>query len=380
MIKLKVSFWIVLALLLSSCEGGEMIDNTTTPPVQEVIPEEETKDEPTAGVIRDISSMELVSEMGVGWNLGNAFDVQSKDKTVWGNPLPSSTQIRAAKDMGFTTLRIPITWEFHQEDRDPYTIETPYLGRIKLIVEEGLRNNMHVIINTHHDEWIIPTNEDADVVKARLTSLWTQVATYFKDYGDRLIFEILNEPRLRGSAKEWSGGTAEGRQIINELHQLSVDAIRATGDNNSKRHIMVSTYAASSHPDAMNELVIPDDPNIIVSVHSYFPWSFCGQDSGGTNIWGSDEEKSALDAELDRIKERWVIQENRPIILGEYGSKDKNNLSARVEYGAYYTKSAVARGMVPIIWDDGGDFGLYDRHAMSWKYPEIAEAVVNAAQ
>ena len=145
---------------------------------------------------------------------------------------------------------------------------------------------------------------------------------------------------------------------------------------------MVSTYAASTTQNAFADLIIPDDPNIIVSIHSYFPWSFAGLDlnEGGNSNWGSDAEKLALDNELDRIKERWVTQENRPVILGEWGSKDKNNLSTRVAYAAYYAKAAVDRGLVPVIWDDGGNFGLYDRHTMGWKYPEIARAVVDAGR
>jgi len=331
------------------------------------------------GSIRDISSNELVAEMGIGWNLGNSFDVRDKDKTVWGNPLSTSTHIRDVKALGFETLRIPITWNFDQLERSPYTIETPYLARIQLIVNEALNNDMHVIINTHHDDWIIPTIDEAEEVKNRLSSLWTQVATHFKDYGDHLIFETMNETRLHGSPEEWNGGTQEGRDMVNDFHKVSVDAIRATGGNNNKRHIMVSTYAASSNVNAMRDLVVPnDDPNVIISIHTYFPWSFAGQEDG-TNIWGSDEEKAALDGELDRIRERWMVQENRAVILGEWGTTDKNNNTARAEYCAYYAKAATERGLLPIIWDDGGNFGLYDRHAMNWKYQAIAEAVVRAA-
>ena len=372
-----------LGMFLVSC--GE--DSVVTPVVEMPEVPEEMEVEPIVdmqnnieGSIRDISSMDLVAEMGVGWNLGNSFDVRSKNKTAWGNPLSTSSHIRDVKAMGFKTLRIPVTWNYDQLEKSPYTIEQPYLARIQLIVNEALNNDMHVIINTHHDDWIIPTNSDAQEVKNRLSSLWTQVANYFKTYGDRLIFEVMNEPRLLDSPEEWSGGTQEGRDVINEFHKVAVDAIRGTGGNNSKRHLMIPTYAASTTPNAMRDLVVPnDDPNIIISVHSYFPWSFAGLESG-TNSWGSDQEKMALDNEMVRIIDRWIVEENRPVIMGEWGTTDKNNLTARTEYATYYTKAATSLGMLPIIWDDGGNFGLYDRHAMNWKYPEIAEAVIAAAE
>lgn len=369
---------LAFAIVFHACSEEQSTPILETPETP-IDPKEEVKDG-FLGEMRGISSTALVTEMGVGWNMGNSFDVRDQDKTVWGNPLPSSQHIRAVKEMGFTTLRIPVTWNYQMQDRSPYTIELPYLSRVKIIVDEGLKNDMHVIINTHHDDWIIPTDAEASEVKARLSSLWTQIADHFIDYGDKLIFEVMNEPRLYGSPEEWSGGTAEGRRLVNEYTQTSLDAIRATGQNNRTRHIMIPTYAASSTSNAFEGLVIPDDPNLIISVHSYFPWSFAGQDAGGTNNWGTDEDKAALDSELDRIMERWMVQENRPVVLGEYGAKDKNNLSTRVGYTEYYTTAAVSRGLLPIIWDDGGQFGLYDRHALDWKYPEIARSVVAAGK
>lgn len=376
---------ISLGLLMTSC--GKEEPTIIVTPERPVEPMPETPTDPPSemvevieGTIRDISSMEIVAEMGIGWNLGNSFDVRSKNKTAWGNPLSTGEHVKDVREMGFKTLRIPVTWDYDQEETAPYTIEPDYLSRIQKIVNEGLMNDMHVIINTHHDDWIIPTNTEAEEVTNRLSSLWTQVANHFKAYGDHLIFEVMNEPRLMNSPEEWSGGTQEGRDIVNALHKAGVEAIRATGGNNANRHIMVSTYAASSTTNAMRDLVVPnDDPNIIISVHSYFPWSFAGQEDG-PDTWGTSQEKTALESELDRIRDRWMVQENRPVILGEWGTTDKNNLSTRTEYCAYYAKAATDRGLLPIVWDDGGKFGMYNRNAMTWKYPEIADAIVKAAE
>ncbi|HAA22957.1 MAG TPA: hypothetical protein DCP28_30910, partial [Cytophagales bacterium] len=151
------------------------------------------------GEARDISSFDLVAEMGVGWNLGNSFDVTARDKTLWGNPAPSFAMVTAVKAMGFGTIRIPITWGFHQQENAPYTIEPGYLQEIETVVEHAFRNQMHVIINVHHDnDWVVPTAEAAEEAQARLASLWTQVANHFIEYNDSLIFETLNEPRLEG--------------------------------------------------------------------------------------------------------------------------------------------------------------------------------------
>ncbi len=332
-----------------------------------------------SGTIRDISSSELVAEMGIGWNLGNSFDVISKDKTDWGNPLPNGNIIKTVHEIGFKTLRVPITWRFNQEDVAPYTIEEAYLNRVQQVVNYGLKNKMHVIINVHHDEeWAKPTFDNEEMAKERLRSLWTQVAEKFKSYGDSLVFEILNEPRLIGSDNEWSGGTQEGRQVLNALNKTGVDAIRSTGGNNEKRHLMIPTYAASTLPIAMDDLVIPnDDANIIISLHSYFPWSFAGL---AQDRWGSDSDKTQLRQEFDRIRDKWMVQEQRAVILGEWGSIVDNAMDDRLDYAGFYVKEATSRGLLTIVWDDGGNFQLLDRNSLTWVHGEIAEMIIQSAK
>ena len=329
--------------------------------------------------IRDISSVELVDEMGVGWNLGNTFDVTARDKTLWGNPAPTRATIDAVRAMGFGTLRIPITWGYHQSQIPPYAIEPAYIQQIKRVVDDGLQNGMHVIINVHHDnEWVVPRSSHAAETIARLTSLWTQVAEHFKVYNDSLIFEVLNEPRLEGIPEEWTGGTPEGRSYLNDFNKAAVDAIRATGGNNSLRHIMIPTWAASSIPAAMNDLVIPnDDSRIIISMHSYFPWPFAGE---AKIAWGSDQDKADLRAELDKIRQHWLIDQQRPVILGEWGTIEDNPLQTRIAYAEFYVKEAKERGLLTVVWDDGGWFRLLNRDNLSWDFPDIAATIVAASQ
>ena len=350
----------------------------------EVSPAPDTVFEPLApgtgiGEARDITSFDLVSEMGVGWNLGNSFDTRAEDKTQWGNPLPSKAIIDEVRKRGFSTLRIPITWEFHQSDEAPYTIDEDYLERVKAVVDYGFTNRMHVIINVHHDnDWVVPEASKATTSAERLSSLWTQVANYFEAYNDSLIFETLNEPRIEGSATEWTGGTAEGRSFINEFNKTAVDAIRATGGNNALRHIMIPTWAASTTPAAMDDLVVPnDDPKIIISLHSYFPWPFAGE---AKTSWGSDNDKQALTNELDKIRQKWIVEEDRPVILGEWGTIEQNELATRISYADFYAREAAQRGLLTVVWDDGGMFRMFNRRSLSWDYDEIATAIVEASK
>ncbi|GGG53068.1 endoglucanase [Croceivirga lutea] len=382
---MKTKFYFLSATLLFSvflwlaCSSTDSA-NSSELGVEESVNEEQTEDTNTQDFDAEgyISPNELVLKMGVGWNLGNSFDVESRDKTAWGNPLPTKAMIDLVANSGFNTLRIPVTWGYHQDENSPYAIEPDYLNRVQDVVDIALENQLIVIINVHHDDdWVKLEADKKDDVIARLSSLWTQVATRFKAYDNRLIFEILNEPRLKGTPLEWNGGNAESRAILNEYHKAGVEAIRAVEGFNANRVLMVSTYAASTIDEVMNDLIIPNsDENILISLHSYFPWSFAGEENGPSE-WGSEAEKEALKNEMEKIYQKWVVSENRNVILGEWGSRNKNNLEDRVAYATNYTQLALQYGFIPIVWDDGGNFRLQNRNTISWQYSEIVDAITN---
>ncbi len=378
---------IVLLVLCAACasdsgKSDEMPNDSEGQEEQEE-PNESASDD---GTMRNISSMELVADMGTGLNLGNTLDVENRDKTFWGNPITTEAMIDAIAQRGFKTIRIPVTWRFHMGSAPDYTIETTFLNNVKQVVDWARENDMYVIINTHHDDpWIIPTFAQADEVSNRLGKVWTQIANHFKDYSDYLIFDTLNEPRFEGSPEEWTGGTAEGRDVVNRYHQVSVDAIRATGGNNATRHLMISTYAASTVPEAMDDLIIPNnDERTIVSIHTYFPFQFSLENTDTT--WGTDMDKAELDAELDRIAAKFIAN-GRPVVLGEWGSGNQNNTEDRLSHATYYAQAASARGMAPIWWDMGdfsstGVWGsaLFNRTQLSWPFGNIADAIIDATK
>jgi len=343
--------------------------------------------------MRDISALDLTKEMRVGWNLGNTLDAYSSSatgldsETCWGNPKTTKAMIDKIKEMGFNTVRIPVTWAGHVGSAPNYTIDSAWLDRVEEVVNYVLDNDMYAIINLHHEEssWLIPTYSNQDRVTAQLTKLWEQIANRFKNYSDYLIFETMNEPRVIGSPNEWSGGTYENRAVINSLNAAAVNTIRATGGNNAKRFIMIPTHAAAALTDTMNDLVIPNnDSRVIVSLHMYSPYYFA-MVANSTPTWGSNQDKSSLSGELDAIYNKF-IRNGRAVVIGEFGTIDKNNLSSRVAHAEYYTSEARKRG-IPVIWWDNGYYGpgngdsyaIFNRRALTWYYPEIAQALVRGS-
>jgi len=329
--------------------------------------------------MRNITALQLTADMGTGWNLGNTLDATGGE-TSWGNPVTTKAMIDKVKAQGFKTIRIPTTWGPYVGGSPNYTIDGNWLNRVETVCNYAFANGMYVILNTHHEgDWCKPTYAQESAVKAKLVAIWTQVANRFRDYGDYLIFETLNEPRLEGSAEEWSGGTAEGRDVVNRLNKAALDAIRATGGNNASRFIMCPPYAAAGIGTAADAFVVPNnDSRVIVSVHNYSPYSFALQEPG-TSTFGSSD-RSVIDSEMLSYYNRW-INAGRAVVIGEWGTVNKENTSARASHATYFVQVAKSRQLPVVLWDNGfyGQYGMaqLNRTGLSWYYPDIVNAITS---
>lgn len=342
-------------------------------------------DVPTSEEVNAMSSSQIVENIKVGWNLGNtldSYDTNSSDtETGWGNPKTTKAMIEAVQDAGFNAVRIPVTWGEHMSADG--TIEADWMARVKEVVDYAYDCGLYVILNVHHDDylWLIPTNDKLESNKAVLTNIWKQICAEFQNYDHRLIFEGMNEPRVVGSAEEWTGGTQESYDVINQLFQAFVDTVRTSGGSNTDRTVIVTTYAQSVEKNAVGGLKVPSDNHVIVSLHIYAPWKFCGPEDSRAD-WGTDADKSELDTTFQYLDDTFVSK-GVPVIIDECGAVNKNeNTSARAAWYGYYISAAKEHGIKCFIWDNGekaDGFGLFDRKNCTWYYPEIVQAIQNAA-
>ena len=369
----------------SNVEEDGLMDNAKESTVKEDLQESNVEKESYEITIADISSAELVADMKIGWNLGNTLDATGgmglESERAWGNPKTTQEMIDGILDQGFNVIRIPVTWEGHFGDGPEYKIHDIWLGRVKEVVDYAYNKGAYVILNIHHEEWHFPSDENQDAVSAQLAALWTQIADYFRDYDEHLIFEGLNEPRKKGTSVEWTGDK-EGYEVVNHFAQVFVDTVRATGGNNELRHLMVTGYAASSNRDAMESIVVPDDDKLIVSVHAYTPYDFA-LNINGTNSWDIDKDTRDIDALMKNIDELF-LSKGIPVIIGEFGAMNKDNEEDRVEWVTYYLTKAKEIGVPCIWWDNneydgsGENFGLFDRRKLEFVYKDLADAMINA--
>lgn len=351
----------------------------------------------TAGSLADAAEIQvayqnedaqkIVDAIKVGWNLGNSLDCYditwsvADFETAWGNPKTTKQMIDTVKAAGFNAVRIPVSWTDHV-DIDG-NIDTLWLKRVQQVVDYAMDNQLYTILNMHHDDytWLTPVYSKEEEVTQKYTKIWAQIADWFKNYDTKLLFEGLNEPRVVNSKDEWTGGTAEERDVINHLLQAFVDTIRKSGGNNGMRTLVITTQAASISENSLNGLVLPDDDNLILSLHNYAPWKFTSYEFQDNTTF-TEDDKAELNYEFDMLKQRFA-DKGIPVIIGEFGAENKNNPADRAAYYQYYIQAAAERGIPCFIWDNNkqegeGSYGIMNRSDCTWYYPEILEAIQKA--
>lgn len=345
--------------------------------------------------MRDISSIELIKEMKIGWCLGNTFDGGGKGnkgasprtiETAWGNPETTKEMIDEVVKGGFNIIRIPVTWDWSTGAAPDYKISDAWMNRVQEVVDYAVDNDVFVILNLHHETWHYPTEDNYEAASDRLKKIWTQIGNRFAGYNEKLIFEGMNEPRVIGSAEEWNGGTPGTREIVNKLNFDFVETIRGLGGNNKLRHLMIPGYAASSSTAALKDIKLPEnDDKIIVSVHAYSPYNFAlNTGTGATNKWVARAHRSDIDRIADDIKTLF-IDKGVAALIGEFGAVNRNNELYRADWIKYYVAKMKEIGVSCVLWDNGAfngggeNFGFFDRRTLTFRFPKMLEAAMEAA-
>lgn len=352
------------------------------------------------------NSYEITEQMTIGWNLGNSlectndsFNYDTAPKsfvTTWGNPEPTAEMIKTVKAAGFNTIRIPVTWYQHlkyNESTGVYEINQKWMAYVKKVVDWAYNENMFIILNVHHEEWVNAPefNQQAYAeASAKLRDIWTQVSEQFKDYDQHLIFEGMNEPREtgKGSAVEWGSGDDNSRTYINNLNEIFVNTVRGQGSSqNNERLLMLPGYCASSDINAINAIKIPQNSgNVALSVHAYTPYFFA-MDTGefaNHNFPGSDGYGNNYEAQLQSLFSSFKAASDSkgvPMIIGEFSASDFDNTQSRVNWAKYYLTLAKQAGITCVLWDNnvpnngtGEAHGYLYRLTNTW-YPNSIDVI-----
>ena len=340
---------------------------------------------------------EMVKAMGAGWNLGNSFESAingNVNETYFGNPVVTEEMILAVKKAGFNSVRIPVSYLNAIGSAPNYTIDSTWLDRIQEVVDMCVKNDMYAIINIHGDGyntvsggWLLCNGSNQATIKAKYQACWKQIATRFSNYDQHLIFESMNE--------EFDNTYGTPNKIyyenINAYNQIFVDTVRQTGGNNDKRWLLIPGWNTNIEYTAGNYgFKLPTDDylssecdgkRIMISVHYYDPWDFCGTESSAVTKW---DDEAYMESKFKQLYNAFV-KKGYPVVIGEYGAIDKSqddyaNTSYREAYYKAVCKYSSQYGCVPVAWDNGYNgkygFGLFNRKTYEVTQQGIIDSIM----
>ena len=337
----------------------------------------------SAGTAGQLSPQQVVKLMSPGWNLGNSFDADP-DVTSWGNPVPTQSFIQAVHTAGFNTLRLPVTWTSHLGAGPAYTIDPAWMAQVTKTAQWAVDAGMFVFVNTHHESdgnggWVtFPQTSAATSVAAEVTAVWTQIATAFKSFDSHLMLECFNEPNEAGG-----GNTSQAQSDLNLYLEACVNAIRGTKGANATRIVMIQPVGASpiqSGIQSMQKASIINDPNLLISIHTYYPTNFGLSET--PYAWGSSADYTNMQNSIAQQIRVWLP--TQPIVIGEWGSMGAQATANRAAHALAYAQDVTTAGMVPLWWDNGGSgsgsFALFDRSTGAQTYPTIVSALMTGVK
>lgn len=353
------------------------------------------------GVMREgLTALEATRLMGNGINLGNTLEACDSNvgiktntslsyETHWGQPKTTQAMIDGMKAAGFDTIRIPVAWmtnATHLYEGD-YTIDADYMNRVEEVVRYARKAGMYVIVNDHWDGgWYGMFGSESAETRAlameAYKGMWQQIAERFRDYSDYLIFESANEElgtRFDENSPLYCSDSVvtylnddERYALTNEINQTFVDVVRATGGNNATRFLLIAGYGTNIDQTCDDRFQMPKDTavsKLMVSVHYYDPWSYCGASSAASATkWGKVSDYEYMDQQLAKMTK--FTEAGYGVVIGEYGALPcsdglKDNTLA---YHTAFLDTCTKYNLTNCLWDCSG---LYKRVSQTFADDDI---------
>jgi endoglucanase len=249
---------------------------------------------------------------------------------------------------------------------------------------------MYCVVNIHWDGgWIDSSAKErfpktfatfSAEAQSKYVSYWAQIASYLAGRNEQLIFEALNEETKFDGA----GSMQKAYATLTQVNQLFIDTVRKSGGNNAHRLLVVTGYATDITKTTSGEYVLPRDSvphRLLISVHYYTPWPFAGMtkdESWGrmAATWGSEADIAELNRLFDAMQE-FCKRNDLPAFIGEFGVTDKKEMPSRARWMTAVAEAALTRGMIPVLWDTGGDLSRQPPYRASEALQQVLQRVVS---
>ncbi len=254
------------------------------------------------------------------------------------------------KEKGFNHIRLTAKiQEYLISDAPNYTVNPEYLELLSIAVNNALECGLMIVLDFHHSCY---------KEKEKFLKIWQQLAEYFKDYPEELMFEIVNEPV----------GTSD--EYLNEVQLEAVSIIRKT---NPTRGIALAPNQWNGTWKMLAVEWPENDDNCFLSVHNYYMMEFThqgvfwdepkrpGHIPFSTYIANQIKEHLDFCGDFQKLYGKKVWISECGVFLNEADAPEV------AKYTEHLTKMCANFNLPYAYWEFNVGFGLYDMETEEWK-------------
>jgi endoglucanase len=318
---------------------------------------------------QSLNAKKTAKALGSGINLGNMFETP-KGNGDWGVPPDSKLDyvpyVDLAVEAGFNHIRLPVRWSSHASADAEGKLDEAFATRVDKVVDRALERGLYVVLNMHHYSQLDGEKPaegeprvDSEVVVVRFLNMWRQIAKRYAGRSDKLLFEIYNEPH-KALDPSWNA--------------LASRALREIRSTNPERVVVIGPERWNA-ANALALLELPNDGDLIITFHSYEPFTFTHQGASWVNpsppvgqTCCDDTQKAAIKHSLDTANE-WSQDNKYSVYMGEFGAFSSGPMDSRVAYTKLVRETGEAYGMPTAYWELASGFGVYDPETKTWRKP-----------
>ncbi len=339
---------------------------------------------PSLEKMTELDAWTAAARMSPGINIGNTLENVTTWETGWGNPRITKDYVESLARLGFKTVRLPVAWDTYAEDG---RIQPDKFRRVGEVVDWITGAGMFCVLDIHWDGgWIDSGAKErfpatyatfSPEAEKKFRSYWEQISTFFAGKNEKVIFEALNEETNFTN----EGSTQKAYATLTRVNQMFIDTVRKTGGNNPKRLLVVAGYSTDITKTCASAYKLPKDTipgRLFISVHYYTPYQFCGltEDADWGKMmpsWGSADDVKQLEQLFDMMN-GFCTKNDIPAFIGELGVTATKDPASRVCWMSAVMNAALARKMVPVLWDTGHEVSRFNPYAAT---PELLQTLRN---
>ena len=188
----------------------------------------------------------------------------------------SADDIKVIKGWGLDHIRVPVDYNLVEDEAGNY--QEDGFGYIQKAIDWAGENGLNMVLDLHKTYgFSFDSGEqesgffENESYQERFYKLWEEFSRRFGKYSDRLCFEILNEVTDKEYCEKWNAISGE---CIRRIRAIVPDI-----------KILIGGYYNNSI-EALKDLALPADENIVYNFHCYEPLIFTHQ--GGYWVPGMD--------------------------------------------------------------------------------------------